>query len=587
MNRGRKFLPRILAALLLLAVLLSALYWLSPSTLPRQPDSPPTAPDPVPPARTLAPPPAVAALPDAPTPLPPAPTAQGEIKPAQPAPQAPDRVVRKIVPQHLLLRFVDGSGAPIPEFRFRYALHDWDSLRRLERAKEFEFDREVGPEATPLEETADANGEFEFIEGKNAPKRGARLLRLRAAEAGLFLHGDLGRLQPRFSGTYDIRLPSFDKTTLVVQVSRSQEGSVVIRYADGLAYEGRVRIEAYTPDMMSLLYETRQVQANVPIRVLAPDICRAVGFRVDADREGFAADWSGGVTQADLARGAELLIPRDDRQCELALDLKDWPEGEPVRILVISTDGYCNLEATSTGGGRWRTLRIVGQGGLKEILVVGESGIWRSGMFVLDRSQRKEFAPLPGRPFSMQCRVLDADGRPIQGGFVSSLVGSVAPYDKQPGAGTIAGGIPLVVRTDHEGRAAMGNLPGPEFELEFDVKGFEPVRRRVTGQPGEVVDLGDVVMHPARGRVEFRLLNAVKGAGYNLTVASEFGSPIVAILPGIAAPARLEGLARRRYQVLANPGRGGQGVNIRFEVTDDELQVIEIDVGGLKEVKRK
>lgn len=201
MDRGRRFLPRILAVLLLLAVLLSALYWLSPSTLPRQPDSPPAAPYPVAPARALAQPPAVAAASDAPTPPPPpppVPTAQGEIKPAQPAPQAPDRVIRKIVPQHVLLRFVDESGTPIPGFRFRYALHDWDSLRRLERAKEFDFDREVGPEATPLEETADANGEFEFIEGKNAPKRGARLLRLRAAEAACFCTATWAGFSPVF-----------------------------------------------------------------------------------------------------------------------------------------------------------------------------------------------------------------------------------------------------------------------------------------------------------------------------------------------------------------------------------------------------
>jgi hypothetical protein len=145
------------------------------------------------------------------------------------------------------------------------------------------------------------------------------------------------------------------------------------------------------------------------------------------------------------------------------------------------------------------------------------------------------------------------------------------------------------VDPDQVGVVTLPNLPSGEHTLRFESPQYEPTTRDVSSAPGQTVDLGDVVMQLATGRIVVRILNRDPEEEYfvRLLIPSFAGSGFS--VWGIKSDEHvIEHVPIRPYQAFLglSSGSGGPIPNPTIEFEGDTA-VFEVDVAQLPEPRHR
>lgn len=174
-------------------------------------------------------------------------------------------------------------------------------------------------------------------------------------------------------------------------------------------------------------------------------------------------------------------------------------------------------------------------------------------------------------------RILDPGGKPIANGcaVIGPRLVSYSQGKPRLGAGNVS---------DETGNVHLTGLPPGNIELSVEAWGFELSRVSVQIKSGEDTDLGDVVLHRAKGEITVILTGMSSGQRYRVGVGQRFSSYVVVPPPIVDGETYvLQGLPCRQYVVAVTLESGGMVVSREVELTDwSSAQTVYVDVSELK-----
>jgi hypothetical protein len=481
--------------------------------------------------------------------------------------------------QRIVLLFEDEHGSPVPAWRFRYELMTREmAIGRLGPPPEDdEVEEEVELQLSGIGQS-DAAGRFELLEGREFS--GGKVFQglLEGLSPGYAFRDVGGIVGESKAGQFGFGVAEAGGT-VTVPLARTSLISFVVEYADGEPFSGTVGVEVPIPFSRGSLIE---VAAGEVATYARPSVEGDLAFGCISDRIGFRGTnrWKFDARQAPSF--VRLVIPEDPQQCFVTVDLSEWPEGETVTITVNSGGGGIFFNAEAQGGTVWRTLQLNLPRVPYKLQASGPSGVWRSESFQIVRGGTHQLNAVPAKPFSARARFLDESGNPVAGGCLHIMDAGYPPWLRfsrvqLPRSSWTHGN--LMAFSGQDGVAILPNLPAGTIELFLEARGTEVQTRTIQGTPGEVVDLGDIVLAPATGRLEIHLVNRKPGAGYTMRVHTPGGIGVIAEIRGITEDLYvLSGVAPRPYQIFLTDGSSGGPVPNPVVHFDGDVAVLYVDV---------
>ncbi len=486
----------------------------------------------------------------------------------------------------IVLQFQDEDGRLVPNLRFRYSVRrrkfESDSTQRGYRHLWESLDE--GPR-NPFEGESGADGRFVLPPLHDVEHETLTAVRIQIISPGFTIRKGGGPDREGLVGDSDFIVGVEKRGVFPVQVLTTTPVSISIEYEDGVPFVG---IVAMSMPLRAANHQIREVAPGQAAIFNLPRIKGKFGFGCNADRDGFRAGNSWDFEGSAVMPHMKLVIPRDPDQCVVEVNLERWATGEAVSVEVYAGSGAgTSFGGNATGGSIWRCLRFRGTGERWVIVVRGTSGQWHSGPFQLAHREARTFHAVPSLPFSVRARFVNSDGVPIPRGCIRSLSSLYVPwqrYRRLRAERQFTHDSGFLVLSGADGIAVLGDLPSGEVEVHLETEGCEVERRVIRGEPGEVVDLGDIRLEPAKGMIEVNLLNRREGVSYWVWIHGPGGTGNVWIEKGVTKDRHLIGpLPKRPYQLFICADDGGDGgpvPNPIIEFGDGDVATLTVDVGS-------
>lgn len=209
---------------------------------------------------------------------------------------------------------------------------------------------------------------------------------------------------------------------------------------------------------------------------------------------------------------------------------------------------------------------------------------WRSEPIELKARDTVVVKAVPEPTASVRAKLIDVNAFAIEGGTLRISNGQYLHFKRGARGGSP---VPKGVLSDKSGTLNLAGLPAGKYWLEAEAWGKEPAFVQVNLRPGDVVDVGNIVLWDAIGEVKIELTGMQEGLEYSVLVGrADTGGPIQPALPVQGGRISLSKLPVRAYQISAVLRGGGAVATVRVELTPDQpSQSIQIDVQKLKPQK--
>jgi hypothetical protein len=481
-------------------------------------------------------------------------------------------------PQRILFEFRDAAGQPVPQWPFRYILHDQDSARAEIHEGRLGAGRVSGEGASGID------GNFELLEGRDFEDFRVSAGRIAAGVSSMSLAGRgdayLAIPSAQMEGKFFFTVGDERERTIRVELHGSRSVSLSVEFADGRPYSGPVDIR--TPDMSSV--RIMELQAGQPLELPLTSTPGNLLVRFTVDEEGFRARNVWQIPTEEVPPHLTLVIPEDPDQATIEIDFTGWTANEEVTVKIYFRTPHRDpqFERVAIGGRVWRTHAMPPTYTLQTIVAEGESGLWHSQEFQFRRGRTYRFVAVPAQPFSVRARLVHADGEPYKQGWMSSWKRNHPVWAFDWRRANQLGDPPTP--PEQWGVVEISQLPAGEHTLRVEAPGSEERRITVNGSPGESIDLGDIVLRPAQGRVVIRLLNRDPESTYEVLFMAPASRGEFRVRNIDSDEVVVEQVPIRPYQIFvrAPDGIGGPQPNPVL-VFEGEMAVLEVDVSRLRE----
>lgn len=209
---------------------------------------------------------------------------------------------------------------------------------------------------------------------------------------------------------------------------------------------------------------------------------------------------------------------------------------------------------------------------------------WRSEPIELKARETVVVSAKPEPTATVKARLVDESAFAIRGGTLRISNGQYLQFKKGAPGGSP---LPKGVLSDPSGNLTLTGLPSGKYQLEAEAWGKEPALFEVNLQPGDVIDVGNIMLRNAAGEVTVELSGMQEGLEYSVFVGrADTGGNIYPAIPVEGGRIVLSKLPVRAYQISAVLRGGGAVSAVRVELTPDQpSQSIRIDVQKLKPAK--
>jgi hypothetical protein len=316
-----------------------------------------------------------------------------------------------------------------------------------------------------------------------------------------------------------------------------------------------------------------------------PRVPSAIEFTIWSEREGYETRMWWDYDYEDLAQSMLFTIPIAGEKTLVSVNFEKWTVDEPIEISICNAWG--NTKQVKWWGGKTWVTNELKPAYFAQCFIraKGASGIWQSETFTVEVGQPKYFTAAPAKAFTLRARFIDREGNVLTRAVVSAqpdiypewATRAVGKSDEDVGRGEAF--------TANAGKLGIAELTGlfpGTFQASFEAFGYEPVTRWITGKAGELVDIGDVILEAAKGRVEVNLLNGDSTRAYNLNLYGPTnGSGIADVRETKDRHLVFEHLAIRPYVLFVGTAdHKGHAVNVRVEFVGDKA-VLNVDLRDL------
>lgn len=485
--------------------------------------------------------------------------------------------------QRVVLGFVDDRGIPVAYFKCRYALLSRDAIQK--ESREGAQTPRSPEERYPFEATSNVEGQVELLEERDFTGFKACAIRCIGLSPGWVVAERGDPSEHSLIGEHFANL-SDAGGRVVVRLRKTHQIQVYIKYADGVPFEGPAGLSVYAEDDSGFLLQSRRVVvAGEYVTFEIPDRHGKVTIGAGADRLGFRTNSEWRFVGNEIEAFLTLVIDADPDQFVLIVHFENWPGAESVEVEVCGASGNAHVEASVPAGKSWKTLRAHNYGGCI-VKARGKAGIWRSEYFLPKPGTTKELVAIPMKGFRVRARLVDAAGQPVYPGYINSLESAYPSWrlvSKASVTEDVCRSAEFMTRVGKTGVGELLDLYPGEVDLIFDAWNYEVMRKTVVGREGEVIDLGDVTLEPARGRIEVVLENRNPEIAYYVWLFSPVGGDTIALNRDLRVDLSVfERIARRAYVVHVAAGNGGRGVNIDVNFETGDIVTLKVDVKELK-----
>jgi hypothetical protein len=505
------------------------------------------------------------------TPVTETPAGKEDTPPEEEAPEEPAL-------QRIVFEFRDPAGQPVPQWPFGFVLHDQDSAMAEIGESRLGAGRVSGKGASGTD------GNFEVLEGRDFEGFRVYAGRIAAGVSSMTLSDRGENYLPipssQTEGMFFFTTGDETEKTVRVQLYGSRSVSVSVEFADGKPYSGQVEVR--TPDMSSV--RAMELLAGQPLELPLTSTPGNLLVRLTVDVEGFRARNVWRVPTVEVPPHLKLVIPEDPDQATIEIDFTGWTANEEISVQIYFRTPYRDpqFERVAIGGSVWRTHAMPPTHTFQTIVAEGESGLWHSREFQFQKGRTYRFVAVPAQPFSVRARLVHADGEPYKRSWISS-------YERDHPEWVFDWrrvnqlGDPLIPR-EQWGVVEVSRLPAGEHTLRVEAPGSEEKRIVVRGSPGESIDLGDIVLRPARGRVVIRLLNRDPELTYEVLFMAPASLGEFRVRNIDSDEVVVEQVPIRPYQIFVRVPSGGGGPQPNpVLVFEGDTAVLEVDVSRLRE----
>jgi hypothetical protein len=419
-------------------------------------------------------------------------------------------------PRRVVIEFRDTNGDPVRHWGFKYVLEERQSAPARAARSEYTtpWQRLASDDVSVFgapptgvhgaEAVTDEDGNFELLEGRDFPDG----LAIRFGKLYDFAPGmTYAWWANMHDGLFTFSVPrNAELTTVRVRLAMAQTVVLNVRYADGEPFTEAFGLTFGSQRPGSLARVALSEQGSAEI-ILPQDELRMYFFALSS-RTGFRTDMMWQVSAHEIPATLELVIPADEDQTTIVVDLTAWPSDQPVTVGVFHSSGIAVTKQSVQGGGVWQTHRVRAAPGLR-VIVLSDATVWQGPEFELRAGESAEFTAVPTQTFSVGMTFVDESGAPVTRVRVSPFPFASEGAGRVPPAAQRAAPAPDYVmrRGGRGGRIVMDALPAGEITLHILSDWHEPQSRTVVGRPGDQIELGNIVLVAARGTITVRLTN--------------------------------------------------------------------------------
>jgi hypothetical protein len=356
-----------------------------------------------------------------------------------------------------------------------------------------------------------------------------------------------------------------DTRPIIIRLQLCYELEISIRYADGLAYSGRILFE----------YGSYRTEYDIEDGVLVKEL--AVGPEVSifarSRRPGFGDARSSPATEStkEYKRRLEVILPAVETEGGvLEIDLVHYPANATVSIGVSAVSKDVQGYMGSDKGGRIHSTRVLLPGRFlvsvweipetfeKDPQGCGPVLWWREEVEVANGLTTR-LSPIPIQSGRLTVRVLDTKGEPLIKARLAPRGSSYTRWKSnerlKPGAHSPVPG--MFALTDESGRATLCGICPYLTSFVVESPGMAAVNLDLAITAGQATDLGDIVLSPATGTIEICITEPIEESEYEVYLLQPGGVDVYGPIRFHGASYVIEGLAPRKYTVAVRKIGGG------------------------------
>lgn len=349
--------------------------------------------------------------------------------------------------------------------------------------------------------------------------------------------------------------------------SQATEGRSDLRFRQLLHHDGKDPVEVKcAPQGASLSVYIGHAILGYPAQVIVIDS---------------ASIRPGHIITISLRKGPE------DSHGVLEIDLNGY-RARWNRIAVTPVGQMFESAAGSPGnheGGIWRSKPLAA--GMYVARILGEP-LWESEPFVVVAGQVTRLAPDLYIAATVSATIVDNQGQPLgrtaqsRGAVISRYVDCYLSDMK------IASDLPgMLALSDREGKVALTGIRPGLHRFVVEAPRCEPFYVELDLMPGEIRDMGVIVLKPALGKVIVKLAGMRSEYAYTLHIDRFQGESVRTVRLTRDNEVTFEQLAFREYELTVVAGTGGRPACARVTLSAAyPVATIELDVTALEPSKR-
>lgn len=285
-------------------------------------------------------------------------------------------------------------------------------------------------------------------------------------------------------------------------------------------------------------------------------------------------------TSAELASGTELqiIVPKaGNKRGNIRIEF-DGDVNPSRSLILLEREGDTPTNDDLRGGmKRWDSPPL--RPGTWRVTVTGKLA-WRSEWVEVAGGQITTLRATLHATGSVRARLLDASGAPLKAGALRLSVGRYLAY--RSGNPPVPGDESAAL-SDESGVATLHNLPPGQLDVEAEAWGCQPEKKIAVVQPGQVTDLGDLVLGPATGEITVQLTGMRPDLNYVIIIMQPGLGQVRGDLPVESTSSKVGELPLRSYRVGVTLARSGTIVAETVELTADQpAKLVQIDVSSVK-----